>query len=145
MKLVGLADDSAPVGLADLGVDIEFADVDPLQIQIVEDETRVTLRAAFKPAGQDLLPPVAVTIPFRLRLVDADWQLRAGPVQVRSLEAGENGTSIAEIAVKKAIEASLPSPQFPQQLPATFWPEGQTPPKITSIRSAAGWLVIGVD
>lgn len=146
LELLGCATgEPLPAGIADLDVHIEFSDVDPLQIQIVDDETRLTLRAEFKPEGQDLLPMLEVTIPFRLVHDDDDWQLSAGPVQVRSLEGNANGTSLAELTVQKVIEASLPTLRFPRRLPACYWPEGKTPPVITSIRSAAGWLVIGVD
>lgn len=144
-KFLGVDNEISIAGLPDLDVEIEFAEVDPLQIQIVEDETRVTLRAAFKPAGQSLLPPLEITIPIRLISVEDDWQLKAGPVTVRSTEPGSDGTSIAEISVKKILEGALPSPRFPKQLPATYWPEGKTPPSVTSIRSAAGWLVFGMD
>ncbi len=145
LQQLGLDEESSPDGLAGMDVEIQFADDDPVRVEIVDDETRVTVRAAFLLAGQDSLPQFEITVPVRLVLVAEQWQLRLGPVKVRSRIAGADGTSIAEIAVKKVIEARLPGRKFPQQLPAAFWPEGKTPPKLTSIRSAAGWLVIGLD
>lgn len=132
-------------GMPDLDVEIEFAATDPLIIRVGEDETRVTIRAAFRPAGQDLLPPLEITIPYRLELRDDKWVLKTGSVEVRSLEGSSDGTSLAEVAVKTAIEASLPQLDFPKQLPASALPEGKTPPSVNSIRSSNGWLVIGVD
>jgi len=126
-------------------VEIEFAAVDPLVIRVGEDETRVTLRAAFKPAGQDLLPPFEITIPYRLAEQGEKWILKTGSVDVRSLDGNADGTSLTEVAVKNAIEASLPKLDFPKQLPAASLPEGKTPPSVSSIRSGNGWIVIGVD
>lgn len=132
-------------GMADLDVEIEFAKVDPLIVRVGEDETRVTIRAAFKPAGQNILPPLEVTIPYRLEQRDDKWILKTGSVDVRTLESNSDGSSMAEVAVKTAIEASLPQLDFPKQLPASAIPDAKESPSVNSIRSGNGWLVIGVD
>jgi len=124
-------------------VEIEFVDVNPLVIRVGEDETRIRLRAAFKPGGHHVFPHFEVTIPIRLVKQEDNWVLKTGPVEVRKL-SGHTG-EFAESAIKKMLKLSFPNISFPQQLPATFWPEGKTPPRITSIRSTQGWLVIGID
>lgn len=146
MRLVGLSVDEAKLpGLADLDVEIEFAEVDPLTVEIGTDETRVTLRAAFKAAGQETLPPYAVTIHYRMVERGDNWELKTGVLDAKALDGESDGSSMTELAIKKVFEATLPKVTFPRRLPSSIWPAGKTPPAIKSIRSGNGWLVIGVD
>jgi hypothetical protein len=145
LRLTGLAKDEPSGPLATVDVEIELAEVDPLRIEIGDDETRVRLRAKFKAVGQELVPPMEIAIPCRLRQEDHDWVVQIGDVRVRALNGPSDGTSIAEVTVKKLVETSLPRLSFPRQFPAEFTPDGRTPPQITSVRSGNGWLVIGID
>lgn len=146
MRLVGLSVDEVKLpGLGDLDVEIEFAKVDPLTIEIGTDETRVTLRAAFKAAGQESLPPYAVTIHYRMVERGDNWELKTGVLDAKALDGESDGSSMTELAIKKVFEATLPKVTFPRRLPSSIWPAGKTPPAIKSIRSGNGWLVIGVD
>ncbi len=77
LRLSGLTfDEPETEGTADDYVDIELAQVDPLVIRIGDDETRVTVRATFKPAGQDHAPSFEVTIPLGLEKNEANWVLK---------------------------------------------------------------------
>jgi hypothetical protein len=146
LALTGLTDEFEPTGLlAELDVEIEFVDVDPLLIRIGDDETRIVVRARFKAASQELLPPLEITIPCRLEATEDAWLVKTGPIQVRTTEGTSDGTSLAEVAVKRMIETSLPKLSFPRKLPADLVPEGRAAPQVSSIRSGQGWLVIGVD
>src|SRR5262249_40935233 len=126
LSSVGLTVEMPPLtaGLSDLDVEIEFDRVNPLVIRVGEDETRVIFRASFNPVGHHLFPHFEVTIPYRLIKRDENWVLKPGPVEVRKLAGGEPDETLTERAVKKVLDASLPSVSFPQQLPATLWPEG---------------------
>ncbi len=126
-------------------VEIEFAQVDPLVIRIGEEEMRITLRATFKPAGEDHSPVSEVTIPLRLEKNEGRWALQPGTVEVRRLSHHSDKKSISELVMKKRIEARLPNIRFPQQILTKLWPEGKAPPRISSIRSGQSWLVIGID
>ncbi len=146
LRLVGLTAELPDLGaLTDVDVDIHFVDVNPLVIDVGDDETRLTLRAAFNPPHHHIFPRFEVTIPYRLVNQEDKWLLKAGSVEARKLHRDTDEETFVEHAVKKLIETTLPSVSFPQQLPTTIWPKGKTPPKITSIRSRQGWLVIAID
>ncbi len=146
MRLVGLTvDEPSLPGMEHLRVEIQFADVDPLEIRLGTDEARVTMRAAFHAAGQEVLPAYEVTVPFRIVEQGDNWFVKNGNVEIRGLNGSSDGSSITELAARKVIEASLPKITFPKQLPADAWPAGKTPPRITSFRSGNGWVVVGVD
>ena len=131
--------------LGGLDVDIDFIQVDPVVVHVGEDETRITLRAAFKPGGHHLLAPFEVTIPYRMVKQEEMWLLKAGPIEPRRLKGHVDEKVFAESVVIKLVETSLPIVSFQQELPASLAREGKTPPRITSIRSTQGWLVFGID
>ncbi len=132
-------------GLPDLNVHIEFAEVDPVTIELLEDEARVVVRAGFQVGGQALLPALEIALTLRAEESGDQWHLHLTDVQVRHLDGSSSGNSLAELAVKKVIEANFSKQSFPRQLPANFWPAGKTPPELTSIRAGGGWLAIGID
>ena len=146
LERTGFSELPSPSGpLAGLNIGIELADVDPVLIRFGDEETRLTLRAKFKVADQDLLPFLEITIPFRIEQDDDEWAILAGPVLVHELNGSSEGTSLAETAVKKAIESALPKFTLPRRLPEAIWPAGKLPPEVTSVHSGRGWLIIGVD
>ena len=136
-------DPQGPV--SDVVIGIEFAEVDPVTVEIGEEETRVVLRATFRPAGQSFLPPFEVTLPYRMEDLEDAWELKTGSIRVKSLDGKSDGTSLTETTVRNVITTSLPKVRIPKQLPEIVWPRGKTPPRVTSIRSANGWIVIGVN
>ena len=55
----------ALAGMENVVTQIEFDEMDPLTIKLEQDRAVVTMRARFKPGGQELLPPLAVTIEYK--------------------------------------------------------------------------------
>jgi len=133
-------------GLNDVDIEIAFAEQDPVMIHIGDDETVVTLRAAFGMAGQQVaMPPYEITLRFRLTADEQRWTVRAGSVTARSLDGQSDGKSVTEVAVSKLIESSLPPVSCSKSLPDGIRPAGRSAPQVTSIRSGNGWIIIGVD
>jgi len=57
-----------PGGTEGIVTDIEFDEVDPLTVRYERDQVLVTIKAQFKPAGQALVPPMSVTIPYQIQI-----------------------------------------------------------------------------
>ncbi|MFO0918451.1 MAG: hypothetical protein U0872_09070 [Planctomycetaceae bacterium] len=142
---LGVENEQALSGLPDLNVHIELAEVDPITVELLEDEARVVIRAGFQIGGQALLPALEIALTMQIREQGDQWEVHLTNVQVQHLDGSSSGNSLAELAVKKVIEANFTKQSFPRQLPANYWPEGKTPPEINSIRLSGGWLVIGAD
>lgn len=128
---------------------IEFDSQRPLTFIFDNDEMVVELRAKLRPAGQSLLPPLTLSLPFRVVEQDGQRLLRPGIVGVKA--RGEEGRPPAtlpppiETAVREAISSSLKDVPLPGVLPESAWLPGKTPPKFTSLRFQDGWMAIGLD
>ena len=152
VKLTGdeLEESQPPIalpGMENIVTDIEFDETNPMSIRIEREQLFVTIRAKFKPAGQDVLPNLAVTIPYQTALVDDKIMVMPGKVQVTALEDGE-GTPTPSVAIKMithAIEANLSKLAFDRALPASLWTFGGTVPRIVSIHAKDGWAGISID
>lgn len=143
-----LAAPDFPAGTEGFETDIEFDEVDPLTVRIEKDRLLVILKAHFKPAGQALMPPMTVTIPYQTELTATKMRLVAGKPRVVSQERTDPNApqTIVEMAVEKVIEADLIPLEFDRSLPAAMWPaNGTAIPRITSISSDNGWLHISVE
>ena len=131
-----------------LVTDIEFDDVDPVTFRLERDRLLVTLKAHFKPAGQALIPPMSVTIPYQAELVGNKIRWVAGKPRVVSQDRTDPAApqSFVETTIEKIIEADLIPLEFDRSLPATMWPAnaGQAP-RVTSIKSDNGWVNIAID
>lgn len=132
-------------GLAgSIDTDIEFAPVDPLRIRLQGDELRLELRATFKPAGQPLLPPLFIMIPWRLVNQGTTWKVSPGRVTIQS-----TGTQplpdVAEQLIRQTIETQLPDSEFPRELTIPGWPAHRPPLQLAEVRSADGWVAVSLD
>lgn len=127
-----------------IDTDIEFDAVDPLRIRLQGDELRIELRATFKPAGQPLLPPLFIVIPWRMVQQGATWQVTPGRVTIQS-----TGTQplpdVAEQLIRQTIEAQLPDSEFPRELTIPGWPANRPPLQLAEVRSADGWIAVSLD
>lgn len=123
---------------------IEFDAKRPLEFEARDDQMTVLIRATFKPAGQSLLPPLLIRIPFRLVLHGDSYELTHAAVTVES----ENGAELPAVLgslTQNAIEASLPKVRFPKQVPQAGWKPGDTPPDLAAVQTDAGWLSIRIE
>ena len=134
-------------GLANVLTDIEFDDTNPLTIRIEKDLTLVTMRAAFKPAGQEIVPPLAVTIEYKTELAGDKILVIPGKVQVALLKNDDPNatTGIALKLISQAIESSLSKLAFDRALPANLWWFGGIAPRVTVIRSQDGWAALSIN
>lgn len=125
--------------------DIEFDEHDPLTVRVERDRVLVTIKAHFKPAGQALVPPMAVTIPYQTSIVGNKIRLTAGTPHVVAQDRGDPDAppTLLEKAVQKVIEAELDPLDFDRALPAGAWPMAGPAPKITALKSDNnGWITI---
>ena len=134
-------------GMNDVVTDVEFDENDPLTIRIERDRTLVTLRASFKPAGQQVVPPLAVTIEYKTELAGDKILVSPGKVQVDLLKKDDDKapSGIALKLISQAIEASLSKLAFDRSLPPTFWSFGGVVPSVRGIRSQDGWAAITIN
>ena len=134
-------------GMENVVTDIEFDETDPLTIRLEQGRALVTLRAKFRPAGQDVLPPIAVTIPYTNELVGDKFVVTPGKVQVALLNKDEESTvpPLAMNLLSTAIEASLTKLAVGKVLPAFLWPIGGPLPQIVSVQTQDGWGAISVE
>jgi len=138
----------SPAATERFETDIEFDEVDPLTVRVEKDRMLVILKAHFKPAGQTVMPPMTVTIPYQTELTANKIRLIAGKPRVVSQERTDpNGPqTIIEMAVQKVIEGDLIPLEFDRFLPAALWPaNGTALPRVTTISSDNGWLNISVE
>lgn len=137
-----------PAGTEGFETDIEFDEIAPLTVRIEKDRLFVILKAHFKPAGQAVMPPMTVTIPYHTELTTTKMRLVAGKPRVVSQERTDPNApqTIVEMAVEKVIESDLIPLEFNRSLPAAMWPaNGTAIPRITSISSDNGWLHISIE
>ncbi len=123
---------------------IEFDAKRPLEFEARDNQMTVLIRATFKPAGQSLLPPLLIRIPFRLVLHGDSYELTHAAVTVEA----ENGAELPAVLgslTQNAIEASLPKVRFPKQIPQAGWKPGDTPPDLAAVQTDAGWLSIRIE
>jgi hypothetical protein len=145
------SDDTSPLAVPGAGTfvtDIEFDEKEPLTVRVQRDLMIVTIKAHFKPAGQTVMPPMIVTIPYQSKIVGDKLRLAAGTPRVVSQERPDPDApqTIIETAVQKVIEADLIPLEFERALPAAFWKAGGQPPRIVSLKTDDnGWLTIAVE
>lgn len=134
-------------GMDNLVTEIEFDDVDPLSIRLEQDRTVVTIRASFKPGGQDVLPPLAVSIEYRTELVGDKVVVIPGKVSVapQKSDDGNGSSGVAMTLISKAIESSLLKLGFDRALPSSLWKFAGPAPRVVDIRSQEGWAGIAID
>ena len=133
-------------GMESIVTDIEFDDDDPLTIRIEKNSTVVTLRAKFKPAGQDLLPALEMTIPYTVDLIGNKIVVSPGKVKVRERDKPDDQPqSLTMKLVTQGIEANLSKLAVDRGLPSTMWPVGGPVPRVVRIASQDGWAAISVD
>lgn len=124
--------------------DIEFDDAEPLVVRMERDEMIVTIKAHFKPAGQAVVPPMSVTIPYHTELIGPKIRLVPGAARVVAQDRIDPSgpPTIVETMIQKVIEAELIPLEFDRALPAALWSAASPAPQVTSIKSANGWLTI---
>ncbi len=134
-------------GMDNVVTDIEFDENDPLTIRLEQGRALVTLRAKFRPAGQDVLPALAVTIPYSNELVGDKFVVTPGKVQVAVIDKDDESTvpPLAMNLMSNAIEASLSKLAIDRALPASLWPLGGQVPQIVGVQTQDGWGAISVE
>jgi len=145
--LAGAAPLALPLPGLSIVTDIVFDETDPLTVRLDRDRLTATIKAKFKPAGQDLLPPMKVVIEYRA-VVEGNT-VRLVPGKPRAVAQDQTDLtaepSLAEMAVQKSIEAALPTLETDRVLPAKYWPHHSPAPRVTSIKSQDGWVSIAID
>jgi hypothetical protein len=139
-----------PVGLPGMDnvvTDIEFDESDPLTIRLEQGRATVTMRAKFKPAGQDVLPALAVTIPYTNELIGDKFVVTPGKVQVAALDKDDESSipPLAMSLLSNAIEASLSKLATDRTLPASVWPISGPLPRIVEVQTQDGWGAVTVE
>jgi hypothetical protein len=134
-------------GMSQIVTDIEFDETNPLEIRFEEDRVMVTMRATFKPAGQTLLPHLAITIPYTIRLTQDKLIAVPGKPHVACAKSEDEtaATGVAIGLVKQGIESTLFALGFDRAVPASVWPVGGTVPRIAGVRFRDGWASVSVD
>ena len=140
---------AAPLALPGLSIvtDIVFDEADPLTVRLDRDRLTATIKAKFKPAGQDLLPPMKVVIEYRAVLDGNSLRLIPGKPRVTAQDQTDLTAepTLAEMAVQKSFESTLPTLEFDRALPSQCWPHAGPAPRVTSIKSQDGWVSIAID
>lgn len=133
---------------AGLETHIDFADRRPLSVLLDNDELVLELRATFRPAGQALLPPLLVSLPYRLVEQSGEWVLQPGRVGVVAQPTNGMPNTFpapAEALIRQALTAQLKDVQIPRELIIPEWPDGKPLPQLTAVRAKDGWLAVGID
>ena len=136
-----------PPGLDNIITEIEFDRNEPLSMKFEQGQLMLTIRAKFKPAGQDVIPALIVTIPYRSELVNDKIVTTPGKVKIVPIDE-DDSTVVSEIAVKlisQAVERSLSKLVIDRALPASVWPFAGPVPRVMAIQSSDGWIGISVD
>lgn len=123
---------------------IEFDDIDPFRIRFGTGQMLVEIRATFKPAGQNLLPPLLIRVPLQLRERTHDWELARGKIDI----APTNGQDLPDVAaglIRQALESNMPPIEIPRELAIPGWPSTVPHLKLTEARAAFGWVAISFD
>ena len=142
---------TAPFGLPLPGMSIvthiEFNEVDPLTVRLDQDRLTVTIKAAFKPAGQKLFPPMTVTIEYRAVVEGNVIRLIAGKprAQVQGQEDLSREPTVAELAIQNSLTTALPTLEVDQALAAAYWPHHSPVPRVTSFNARDGWMAVAID
>ena len=134
-------------GMDNVVTDIEFDESDPLTIRLEQGRALVTMRAKFKPAGQDVLPALAVTIPYTNELIGDKFVVIPGKVQVAALDKDDESSlpPLAMNLLSNAIEASLSKLATDRALPASLWPFSGSVPRIVEVQTQDGWGAVSVE
>jgi hypothetical protein len=144
--LIGGGSPRAPHGLpGGLATEIEFDRDRPIWAELAEERLTMRVRAALRPAGQDILPPVEIVIPMRLVARGTDWQLEVGQVDVQTTDPSNRLTDVAADLIRDAITASLPEPRLPRALDIPNWPADKSKLQLSGFRAADGWLAVSID
>jgi hypothetical protein len=128
--------------------DIEFDEEDPLRVRVERDRVLVTIKAHFKPAGQALVPPMSVTIPYHTVIDGSKIRLTADSPHVVAQDRPDPDAppTLLEKTVQKVIEAELVPLEFDRVLPATLWTAPGPAPRVTAIKSDnSGWITITAE
>ena len=128
--------------------DIEFDQNEPLKVRVEQGRLLVIIKAHFKPAGQSLVPPMVVTIPYEATVVGDKVRLTGGsPVVVAQDRPDPTAPpTLLEKAIQKVIEAELDPLEFNRTLPPDLWRVGGPPPRIAAIKSDDnGWISIAIE
>lgn len=134
-------------GLGDIVTNVELDETNPLVLKVEGNAYRVTLRGKFKPAGQDLLPPLAVSIDYKPELSGQMLVVTPSNVQVEC-QRPEDATTATNLALKvisQGVESSITPLAVEATLPAKYWPFSGTPPRMTDIRTSGKWSTVTVD
>ena len=136
-----------PLPGLEIVTDIVFDDADPLTVRFDRDRLVATIKAKFKPAGQDLLPPMTVVIEYRTVIDGNSLRLVAGKPRVTARDRTDPNTepTVAELAVQKSFESALPMLEVDRALPSKSWPHNSPAPRVMSIKSQDGWVSIAID
>lgn len=124
---------------------VELDSERPVRVEFQDERCLLRLRASLRPAGQNVLPAVEITLPLRLQPREDAWELQVGTIQVRSLVVGENLPGWSERLIQQAVMSSVPIIRFPRTLPDAYWVSQSPKPVLTSLRAADGWLAISFD
>jgi hypothetical protein len=145
--LNGAAPLALPLPGLNIVTDIEFDETDPLTVHFDRDRLTVTIKAKFKPAGQDLLPPMKVVIEYRTVIDGNSLRLVPGKPRVTAQDRADLTAepSLAELAVQQSFESTLPTLEIDRGLPSQYWPHAGPAPRVTSIKSQDGWVSIAID
>ena len=134
-------------GFGDIVSVVELDDVNPLSLKVEGDIYRVTLRGNFKPGGQDMLPPLAVSIDYKPELSGDKLIVTPNNVQV-AFQRPEDGTTAANLALKlisQGIEANISKLAVSRTLPTQYWPFAGAAPRIVEIRTVGKWSTVVID
>ena len=145
--LAGAAPLALPLPGLSIVTDIVFDETDPLAVRLDGDRLTATIKAKFKPAGQDLLPPMRVVIEYQAVVEGNSVRLVAGKPRVMAQDRTDLNAepTVAEMAVQKSIESALPTLEFDRALPSQYWSHAGPAPRVTSIKSQDGWVSIAID
>jgi hypothetical protein len=114
-------------------------------VELQDDRLVLKVRATLRPAGQALMPPVELAIPFHLSPEGTKWRLATEPVDIRSLRDGERIPDVVATLIREAIGQSFPAREYPAELPIPNWPEDKPRLKLAAVQAADGWLSIALD
>ncbi len=144
LRRLGLSSDSRGETTGGIETQIEFDDLRPLSVVFENDEVNLELRLTLRPAGQNLLPPLTINIPFRLVDQDGERLLRPGQLQVSSRDQGNIAPAV-ETLIRQTISSTLSDVPIPRTIGDASWYDGKTPPRLTTLRFKDGWLAVGLD
>ena len=124
-----------------------FDETDPLTVRLDRDRLTATIKAKFKPAGQNLLPPMKVVIEYRAVIEGNTVRLVAGKPRVMTQDRTDPNTeaTVVELAVQKSIESALPTLEVDRVLPSKYWPHNSPAPRVMSIKFQEGWVSVSID